>query len=78
MAKFTSRKVSQNGDTAALPAARKPQPRQGWRGEIVRRLAYVPDSLYGWVSGPAMTDMERERTTLAEARNSRSRGTLII
>ena len=78
MAKFISEKVSRNGGTAALPAVTRARSGQRRGGGFVRRLASVPGSLYGWVSGPALTNLERERATLAEARNSRGRGTLIV
>lgn len=43
-----------------------------------RRLASSPVSLYRWLSGPPLTQLERERATLADARNLRGRGTLIV
>ena len=43
-----------------------------------RRLAASPVSLYHWLSGPPLTQLERERATLADARNLRGRGTLLV
>ena len=40
---------------------------------IVRRLASSPESLYLWLSGPAMTARERTRAELADYRNSWAR-----
>ena len=67
-----------NANTAALPAAKRAQGNERRAGRIVRRAASLPVSLYGWLSGPPMTSLERERATLAEARNSRGGGTLIV
>ncbi len=78
MATFTSREISRNGEVAALPSAKRAQTGQGRGSRIARRLASVPGSLYSWVSGPPMTSMERERATLAYARNGRGRGTILV
>ena len=78
MAKFTPGKISRNIDSAALPAARRAQAGHGRSGRIAHRIASLPFSLYGWVSGPPITKLERERAALADARNLRGRGTLIV
>ena len=72
---LTLDQVPRNADTAETPAARQISKRRPSR--IVRRVASSPLSFYNWLSGPPMTNLERSRATLADARNLVGRGTLL-
>ena len=79
MAKFTPAKISLDAESAALPAARRAvQSGRGRNARIARRIASLPLSFYGWVSGPPITKLERERAALAYARNAQGSRTLIV
>ncbi len=67
-----------SSNNAALPAAKRALALRGRPVRIARRVVSVPASLYDWASGPPVTGMERERATLADIKNSRSAGTLLI
>ena len=43
-----------------------------------RRVVSSPVSLYLWLSGPALTELDRERATLAYAEGAQGRGALIV
>ena len=72
-----TRNESSNSDTASLPAAKRARAGRGRPARIVRRLAAVPSSFYGWVSGPPMTKLERERAALVAVTNFRRSGNLL-
>lgn len=36
---------------------------------VVRKLIAPPSSLYAWISGPPMTELERKKLQLADANN---------
>ena len=59
MTAFRIDRVSRNGGVAESPAARRVA------GRVGRRAAAV----YGWLSGPPVTGLERDRAALAAARN---------
>ena len=74
MATLRLDKASSDTDPANAPA----QANKWAVTRAARRLADSPASLYRWLSGPPLTQLERERATLADARNLRGRGTLIV
>lgn len=78
MTTIKTERISANPDTAALPAARRAQAAHGRPTRLARRLASAPASLYGWISGPPMTNLERERATLADVSNSKGAGTMLV
>ena len=43
-----------------------------------RRVVSSPVSLYFWISGPPLTELDRERATLAYAEGAQGRGALIV
>ena len=43
-----------------------------------RRLASSPVSLYLWLSGPPLTELDRNRADLAYAEGAQGRGALIV
>lgn len=43
-----------------------------------RRLVASPVYLYLWLSGPPLTELDRERATLAYAEGAQGRGGLIV
>ena len=77
MTTFNFNKVSRSSGTAALPAAKRAQAGKGRAGRMVRRLASFPVSLDNWLSGPPLTNLERERATLAYVRNHQGSGTIL-
>lgn len=78
MTTFNADKNSLNPDTATLPAARRAQAAHGRPTRLARQLVSAPASLYGWISGPPMTNLERERATLADVKNSKGAGTMLM
>ena len=72
MTAFNRNQVSRNAPVAASPAAQRAMRRGA--GRVGRRVA----ALYGWLSGPPVTELERSRAALAEARNSQGRRGLFI
>ena len=78
MATFSEVQLSATTDTAVMPAARRLLAMQAKPARIALRLASIPASVYGWASGPATTNLERERATLADVRNSRRGRTILV
>lgn len=69
MTRSTLDKGSGDASIATLPDAKRAQARQRRHGEIVRRFASFPAFFYCWASGPAVTNLERDRAAVADARN---------
>lgn len=43
-----------------------------------RRVVSSPVSLYSWISGPPLTELDRKRAALAYAEGAQGRGVLIV
>ena len=63
---------------AAMPAARRVSAMPSRPAAIVRRVASVQAAVYDWASGPPITALEREQALMADIRNYRRTGTLLI
>ena len=59
MTAFRIDRISRNGGVAESPAAMR----------ATRRIGRRAAAVYGWLSGPAVTELERDRAALAAARN---------
>ncbi len=77
MANFTPSKASRNPGAATLPAAKRAQASERRPGRVVRGLVSFPVSVYGWLSGPPTTQLERTQASLVEAKNIQRGGFLI-
>ena len=60
-------------------AANSPAHADKWAvTRAARRLASSPVSLYLWLSGPPLTELDRNRANLAYAEGAQGRGGLIV
>ena len=65
--------------TADNSAAKAPAHVKRWAvTRAARRLASSPVSLYLWLSGPPLTELDRNRASLAYAEGAQGRGGLIV
>ena len=65
--------------TSETGAANAPSHTNKWAvTRAARRVVSSPVSLYLWLSGPPLTELDRERATLAYVEGAQGRGALIV
>ena len=72
----TLRLDKRSAETGPVNAAARANNRAVTRA--ARRVVSSPVSLYLWLSGPALTQLDRERAALAYAEGAQGRGALIV